>query len=823
MKRNAFNGGELSPAMRLRSDMDVYHRGCERLENFVVGATGGITRRRGMRHVAAAMEEESKLFPFIYSQSITYLLELSSTRLIIRRGDKNEQVAYFESNGTWFYENLENVRMQQINAVLLIASPDSPLMQLRLNEDWSWELRPFEYKTPPWESIDYAEYPVRIVPIAPFTGDYKLIYPEGQIESPHPGERLRVSFFAKRQQAFSPAKDLLAGTWHLFGVDRSQPQPSITPEHVFNVGDKIAVVGTPTLEYYVCVRTEDAWTGSRDYVIGLNSPANYGEDFAKAEDIESFAEVEPIYGLDAKSRYAHGAKIVLYSGYWNLYTCIREFGAADFKNGLSSFDDYPQHFISGIAVGDAMTCKGEWKFNCSGSWVGAYEIRKNEISSEISSEWETLGESISPIGGASNNIITGEEEEDCYLRLFLTRTQFCGQTLSAGFPADDCSNMLIVPSYKRDIKLTVIDDGRLVDDEPKYTPNATIETLDWSWAAFNPRFGYPSNICIHNMRLVLAGTKHQPQTLWFSQTDDLNNFAITKNDSSALLLTMNTETQEPICWLASRSDVLMLGTQDAEWVISPGNANALTSETVSLRNYGHRGSAPVPALRAENKILYCERGASRVLEYAYQDDYAAYISTDTTVFADHVARSGGGIVSGTIIRKPDSIALFLLADGTIAAMTYNTLHNVNAWHRYTTKGSIESICALPNGTGEDMLYLIVRREGKRCLELLDENSPYTDGERGDDYESIVTTTAFTAPDRDARPELRPTVKIYLQSETPARAIRVGTAGRPAPISHVGMLTEGWVQLSSLSHWTDELTVTVSVSGPYGASILAIQI
>lgn len=822
MKRNAFNGGELSPAMRLRSDMDVYHRGCERLENFVVGATGGITRRRGMRHVGDAMTEKSKLIPFIYSQSLTYLLELSCSRLIIRRGDNNEQVASFESNGTWFYEQLESVRTQQVNAVLFLASPESPLMQLRLKEDYRWELKPFEYKTPPWASIDYADKPLKLVPLFPFQGNYKIVFPEGQEEFPMLGEQLRVSYYTNRQQAFATSKELLGGEWHLLGADRTQQQ-GIVPGDVFKVGDKIAVVGTPMLEYFVCVRADDAWTGSRDYVIGLNSPANYGEDFAKAEDIESFADVEPIYGLDAKSSYARGAKIVLYSGYWNMYTCIREFGAADFKNGLSSFDDYPQHFISGIAVGDAMTCKGEWKFNCSGSWVGSYEIRKSDDGSELSAEWETLGESISPIGGASNNIITGEEEEECHLRLFLTKTQFCGKTLSAGFPSDDCSNMLIVPSYKRDLLLEVVGEGKVWDKTQQRSLNNDIETKDWSWAAFNPRFGYPSNVCVHEMRLVLAGTKHQPQTLWFSQTDDLNNFAVTKNDTSALLLTMSTETQEPICWMASRADVLMLGTQDAEWVISSGNASSLNAETVSIRNYGHRGSAPVPALRAENRILYCERGASRVLEYAYQEDYAAYVSTDTTVFADHIATSGGGIVSGTLVRKPDTMALFLLKDGTIAAMTYNTMHNVNAWHRYTTKGCIESICALPNGTREDKLYLVVSRDGKRCLELLDDDSPYADGERGEDYKSLATTTAFTAPDRDARPELRPTVKIYLQSETPARAIRVGTAGSPAPISHVGMLPEGWVQLSTLSRWDDELTVTVSVSGPYGASFLAIQV
>ena len=73
MKRLAFNGGEISPAMALRADMDVYARSCSELTNFDVAATGGISRRRGMRHVDEAMEGYSRLIPYTYSGEIVYL------------------------------------------------------------------------------------------------------------------------------------------------------------------------------------------------------------------------------------------------------------------------------------------------------------------------------------------------------------------------------------------------------------------------------------------------------------------------------------------------------------------------------------------------------------------------------------------------------------------------------------------------------------------------------------------------------------------------------------------------------------------------------
>ena len=56
MKRVSFDGGELSPELALRSDMDVYTRGAQTLENFDVSQMGRIRLRRGMRPFADVQE-----------------------------------------------------------------------------------------------------------------------------------------------------------------------------------------------------------------------------------------------------------------------------------------------------------------------------------------------------------------------------------------------------------------------------------------------------------------------------------------------------------------------------------------------------------------------------------------------------------------------------------------------------------------------------------------------------------------------------------------------------------------------------------------------
>lgn len=47
--RTCFNGGEQSPELAARCDLDAYMRGCRVLENWEVSQMGGVKRRRGMR------------------------------------------------------------------------------------------------------------------------------------------------------------------------------------------------------------------------------------------------------------------------------------------------------------------------------------------------------------------------------------------------------------------------------------------------------------------------------------------------------------------------------------------------------------------------------------------------------------------------------------------------------------------------------------------------------------------------------------------------------------------------------------------------------
>ena len=830
MKRLAFNGGEISPAMSLRSDMDAAPRSCSLVTNWDIHATGGVSRRRGMRHLSSTDEATSRLIPYIYSAEQTYLIEIAPSALYVRSAEDASILVSFnpDDETPWRYPNLAKITWLQINAILLILSPDTPVMQLKCDEAGDWSFSPFEFVSPPWQTEDYRDIELTLTPDGSvYTPSYSAVESDDEEDAPEilpedteasTGDILRVSYYTKRREAFQKAAEASSGLSIV---------TALTTSSNFDVGAKIAWQDPEdTLDqYYIC--TAD-WTGSNDFTAGYISPANYPDNFDRADSSDGFDSSTAITELTSGKNYRKGDKLVFRSGYYDLYYCIRPFnGSTDFRSSTNPVD-YPRHFVQGIPIGQAIPSGGKWQFYCSGSWYGTYEIRRNYESGALTEQWEHVGESISSIGATANNLITGnEEEEECFLRLFLTQLRFIAPGKpAAGWPPDYCQNRLIVQSYRRNMQLTVLADGTLEDTSPIVTPlTSPITTTDWSWCAFNSRYGFPALATLHESRLVFAATTTQPQTIWMSQSDNLNNFTTGDLDTSGIHLTMNTATQAPICWMLSRQSVIMLGTMDAEWVIKPSSGGAgLTPANARNYNQGNNGSMPIPAIGGTDRILYTERGGGRVYEYGYRYESDSYTSIDLTIFADHIATGERGITGGDILKKPYTAVVFTTGTGNLLLCTYNTMHNVHAWHRYITHGHIQSVAVLPNGTGSDRLYLITERNSTRRIEIIDDTQEhYLDGLEEYPYTSTLETTAFSAPDANDRKHKTATVEAYFLAPTPPpSALQLSTGGAYKPNDR-HTITPGWNQFTATANWRTMPYIGIQCTGNHPCTILAMQL
>ena len=819
MKRISFNAGELSPELLQRADLDAFHRGASVLVNWDVSQMGSIRRRRGMLPFTDAWEH-SRLVPYIYSHSGNerFLIEISGDALRVLSPDSGEEQARFDAE----FGEVDFLRWKQVNNLLIFTHPACPPHVLK-REDGRWKLEPFTFKSHPWRHSGYRDHPILIFTRA--DGSYSVILPDSlpdEERSMESGDILRASFYTEQQESFSYRSSLLAGVLKTEFLSRAS---------FFSSSAKFALRGDSSLAYYVCIKDLEA--GS--FINGLNAPENYPDNFLKAESTDGFDSVTPISGLSER-HYTKNEKIVLRSGYWEYYTCIRTFsGADDYVEGAVSPSDYPGHFIRGLPIGNALPCKGDWQFYCSGGWYGSYEVRRSYDGPELHREWETRGSSFSRLGAASNTLLTGTESgEECLMRLFITRSKYVTDNLANGFPDDVCSNKLIVFSYKHDMLLkytetidattgAVTASGWQYVSPIKHVFAGRRDVADWSWAAFRPAYGFPLLAEIFCQRLVFASTLSQPQSLWMSKTDDLNNFDTGSRDDSALAITLATTSQNGICWLMAHSSRLLLGTADAEYIISPGSSAALTHATVRVENHGNVGSAPVPAIMAVDKVLYCERGGGRLYQYGYDFQSDSYISRDLTVFAEHILSRCGGVTGGTILRKPEARAVFTLRDGTLALMTYNSMHEIHCWHRYQTQGTIISVTSLPNGTGSDVLYLIVERDEGRYMEAIRDDDVYVDHDRLD-YTSTLLTNALTSVEARAQKSPVATVQVCLAEETLVEGVEISCDGENWDKLDRNALTlkPGWQNLITSGHWDYETLVGLRVCGDRPFHLLALQ-
>jgi hypothetical protein len=145
----SFNGGELSPLIHLRSDLEKYRSGCRTLRNFLITPFGGVRRRSGFAHFGTATSK-ARVFRFQSSTDLGYILEfgegyirfyLNTIVLAAGGGDYTVATPYSAAD-------LPSLQMVQINAVAYFTHPNHPPYKLTRVYNDMWEFIPVPFSVP---------------------------------------------------------------------------------------------------------------------------------------------------------------------------------------------------------------------------------------------------------------------------------------------------------------------------------------------------------------------------------------------------------------------------------------------------------------------------------------------------------------------------------------------------------------------------------------------------------------------------------------------------------------------------------------------------
>lgn len=92
-KKNNFSGGELTPLLEGRNDLEAYQKGVAMSRNMQPIEQGGITRRPGTRYVNEVKDsnKQTRLIPFIVSEDISFIIEFGHNSI---RVYKETQLVY---------------------------------------------------------------------------------------------------------------------------------------------------------------------------------------------------------------------------------------------------------------------------------------------------------------------------------------------------------------------------------------------------------------------------------------------------------------------------------------------------------------------------------------------------------------------------------------------------------------------------------------------------------------------------------------------------------------------------------------------------------
>lgn len=238
---------------------------------------------------------------------------------------------------------------------------------------------------------------------------------------------------------------------------------------------------------------------------------------------------------------------------------------------------------------------------------------------------------------------------------------------------------------------------------------------------FNRQDEYPAVVQFYQQRLCLAASNKQPQTVWMSRSGSYSNFNISDplRDDDSISATIAADKVNRIEWMVPCKQ-LLLGTAGSEWSLSGGDQHAVSPASVSFERQSSIGTAPVPPLLIGDTILFLQRGGRVIREFQYSLQKDGYVGTELSILSEHLLRESP-VVSWVYQQEPYSIVWCVLADGTLAAFTYEREHDVVGWHRHSTDGHIESICSIPGVEGDELWCVVSRTiegENQRYVERL---------------------------------------------------------------------------------------------------------
>lgn len=639
-----FNSGEWSPTMDSRIDLPNYRKACRKIRNVIPTKQGGGVRRPGTVYIGAGFIKggtptTSRLEKFQFAPGQTFILEFCD--LGVRFYSNGSQImatgvqpwatgtnyvngAFVTSAGFTYY---------LFNGPLLSSTvPGSDSAHWRQQTTYE---APLPYSGTNFTAPNYWTADVHVLKAKQINDVVYIVHPNFPVWKL---TRFGTANWVSQQVAFlTPAM-----------LDQNTTDITIAPQAATGnaVGLNVAANAWVTATYYQPGNSVTFSTVIYTCITAHTSTASFLTDLAN--------------GL-------WKVAIIFQTGQGNSYWQIA-------YNRPSSFVNYN---LTGNGTSTTLPLIGGWTITTYGTWSADISLQASydngttwqvvtTLSSRADANFDIDGQDIS--GGIYRMVITNWTSETSTTppRVQLTAdNQFVYglvQITSIVGPYNALCNVIV----------------------PLYTSGPT---TFWSEGAWSDLRGYPQAITIFQERMWYGASSFQPQRVWATQTDDLENFAEVDESQAeyGMAFDLNAPGRGPIQWMNAQTD-LFCGLAGAEWVITSGQpAVAITPQAVIALEHSVNGSCPhLPGVIIGNACFYVQRKGTSFQQMLFSVFTNKYMSTDMQVLAQHLTSAGVRQFDFQQQFQNQSILWAVCGDGSLISLTYSMDQEVFGWAKHVT-------------------------------------------------------------------------------------------------------------------------------------------
>ena len=674
-----FTGGEFSPSLDNRYDLENYRDGCRRLRNVIPMKQGGAQRRPGTQYIAQGKLAElggfsiSSLRKFQFAPGTSFMLEFCD--LGIRFYSNGAQVVYpasvvtpWSTGLSWAAGAFSKVGGQ----VYYLYSGTNGAGTALINSTTSPDLDPthwnpqFTYEVPsPYSGTgSTAIGTTTVTPLVPpnyWTADVSQV------------QILQINDVVYIVHPNFPVWKLTryANTLWVMQVVQFLTPPMMDENATNETLTASATTGSVTLT----ANANAGWLTGTYYV-----PGNTVSDAGLIYDC-LIAHTSGTFSTDL----ANGLWVVVTNflaahvgSYWQLAynrtTSFIEFDAAVAGANYT--------FLGGTWYGaggpTSLYLVGTWEVQTYGTWTGDATISvsyDNGITFQVITTLTSRGD--------ANYSISGQELSGGIYKFTVANPAAVASSTPPRVVLT-ADNQFVYGLVQITAVATAYSATATVVGAALY---ATTATEFWSEGAWSAVRGYPQAITIFQERVWYGGTAAEPQRAWGTQTDDIENFALVDQSQATygLAFDLNAAGRGPIQWLAAQTD-LFVGLASAEWVITSGaTTSAITATAVQALEHTVNGSAPfLPGIIIGQAAFYVQRKGRSFQQMMFSVFTNKYMSQDMQVTSQHLTNAGIVQYDYEQQFQEQSLLWAVCGDGTLISMTYAIDQKVFAWAKHNT-------------------------------------------------------------------------------------------------------------------------------------------